>query len=63
MSTGAAFTDFDDPDGDTVTGALMGSDITCNNDIAAFRGLREEPSAGCITDAVWVISFIKIDEL
>ncbi len=63
MSTGGAFTDFDDPDGDTVTGALMGSDITCNNNIAAFRGLREEPSAGCITDAVWVVSFIKIDEL
>ncbi len=63
MSTGGAFTDFEDPEGDTVSGALMGSDITCNDDVAAFRGLREEPSAGCITDAVWVVSIIKIDEL
>ena len=63
MSTGNAFMDFADPDGDTLTGALMGSDIVCNDDVAAFRGLREEPSAGCITDATWVVSFIKIDEL
>lgn len=63
MSTGGAFTDFEDPEGDTVTGALMGSDIVCSDDAAAFRALRETPSAGCITDAEWVLGCIVLDRL
>lgn len=63
MSTGGAFTDFADPDGDTLTGALMGSDVVCSGDAAAFRALRQDPSSGCLTDDEWVLGFIVLDRL
>lgn len=63
MSTGGVFSDFADPNGDTLTGALMGSDIVCSNDAAAFRALRQDASSGCLTDDEWVLGFIVFDRL
>lgn len=64
MSTGGEFADFADPEGSTLTGSLMGADIVCSADTAAFRGLREVGiGQGCITDQQWVISFIVLDRL
>ncbi|MCB9851630.1 MAG: hypothetical protein H6819_00935 [Phycisphaerales bacterium] len=63
MSTGGVFTDFADPEGDTLTGALMGSDIVTSNDAAAFRALRQDESSGCLTDDEWVLGFIVFDRL
>lgn len=63
MSTGGVFSDFADPDGNTLTGSLMGSDVVCSDDAAAFRALRQEESSGCLTNDEWVLGFIVLDRL
>ncbi len=63
MSTGGVFTDFADPDGNTLTGSLMGSDVVCSDDAAAFRALRQDEDSGCLTDDEWVLGFIVFDRL
>jgi len=63
MSTGGVFSDFEDPEGNTLTGSLMGTDIVCGENVVAFRGLRETEDSNCLTTEDWVISFIIPDRL
>ena len=64
MSTGGEFTDFEDPEHDPITGSVMATDVSCSNDVVAFRALRTEDSGlGCSTSDEWVLGFIRIDLL
>ncbi len=63
MSTGGAFTDFDDPDHNTTSGSVMASDVSASGDTVAFRALNETPDSNCLTDEVWVLGFIVLDRL
>lgn len=63
MSVGGAFETFTDPDGDTQTGLLMASDVSCSSNTVAFRALRQTSSSGCLADEEWVIGFIILDRL
>ncbi|GJM24229.1 MAG: hypothetical protein DHS20C16_06440 [Phycisphaerae bacterium] len=64
MSTGGEFSDFEDPEGTTIPGSLMGADVVCTSDVVAFRGLRDTgDGTGCIPQQDWVISIIVLDRL
>ena len=63
MSTGGAFTDFADPDGTSITGALMGSDIVCSSDVVAFRAVRQFDAGHCARREDLVLAFIRVDML
>ena len=64
MSTGGAFTDFADPEGNTVTGSLAGTDPVCGQDFVAFRGIRQFGTGnGCGLQDDLVLSFIILDRL
>jgi hypothetical protein len=63
MSTGGAFSAFEDPDADTQTGWVMASDVVASGSTVAFRALRQTSTSGCLTDDDWVLGFIVLDRL
>jgi len=67
MSTGGEFTDFPDPEGNTLSGALMGSDLVCNDEVVAFKALREfadgNDCAPNAPDQFYVLGLIFPDRL
>ena len=63
MSTGGKFRTFDDPDGDTATGLVMATDVSCSENTVAFRALRQAADSGCLTNDAWVIGFIVLERL
>ncbi|UCG16271.1 MAG: hypothetical protein JSV19_13355 [Phycisphaerales bacterium] len=64
MSTGGEFEDFADPEGNTASGSVMATDVTCSHNIVAFRALRQEDDGlGCSTRDEWVVGFIVLDRL
>ena len=63
-STGGDFEDFADPEGTTASGSVMATDVTCSNNVVAFRALRQEDDGlGCSTRDEWVVGFILLDRL
>ncbi|MCW5848388.1 MAG: hypothetical protein KIS95_14235, partial [Anaerolineae bacterium] len=63
MSTGGAFTDFEDPEGSTVTGSVMAADVKCSSTTVVFRAQRSVPDSNCLTDDHEYIGFIQLDRL
>jgi len=64
MSTAGAFEDLPDPEGTTTTGSLIGTDLVCNDEFLAFRGLRQfGMGSGCFLRDDMVLSFIVLDRL
>ncbi len=61
MSTGGAFEDFEDPEGNTTSGSVMATDVSCSANVVAFRVLRETPDSNCLTNEEWVVGFILLD--
>ncbi|MCK4659118.1 MAG: hypothetical protein KAV82_06305 [Phycisphaerae bacterium] len=70
MSTGGKFAAFDDSYGDTLTGLVMATDVTCSTGpgnsgaTVAFRALRQSDceAYACATNE-WVLGFIIVDRL
>jgi hypothetical protein len=64
MSTGGAFTDFADPEQSTMSGSVMATDVSCSDNVVAFRALRsEDDGLGCSSRDEWVVGFILLDRL
>jgi hypothetical protein len=64
MSTGGAFTDFADPEQSTMSGSVMATDVSCSDNVVAFRVLRsEDDGLGCSSLNEWFVGFILLDRL
>ncbi len=63
MSTGGRFNVFTDPDGDTVTGRVMATDVSCSHNTVAFWALRQTDIGSPFPEDHWVVGFIVLDRL
>jgi hypothetical protein len=63
MSAGGRFNVFTDPDGDTATGRVQATDVSCSANTVAFWVLRQTNLDGAFPEDHWVPGFIVLERL